>query len=222
MTLVLAAHGTRDPAGGRVIHDLADRIRRRLSTVDVRIAFADVTSPSVTEVLRSVDGPAVVVPAFLASGYHVRVDIPEQVERSGHGSVTITEPFGPAPTLVGAVHQRLVEAGWLAEPVIFAAAGSSDPRALADVRRAAELLAARTGSTVHIGYITTATPKVTDLVRGTKFAVASWLLAPGLFHRVLRDTGAKVAEPIGAHDNAVDLVIRRYRSCVPRLSRPAR
>jgi sirohydrochlorin ferrochelatase len=216
MTLILAAHGTRDPAGSLVIHELAARVRRRLPDVDVRVAFADVRSPSVTEVLAAVEGPAVVVPAFLAAGYHVRVDIPEQVAQSGHSSVTVTSPFGPAPALVAAVHERLVEAGWHDEPILLAAAGSSDPRALADVERAATLLAARTSVPVTIGYAATASPRAADLVRGRRFAVASWLLAPGLFHRILRDTGAKVvSEPIGAHANAVDLVVRRYRGAQP-------
>jgi sirohydrochlorin ferrochelatase len=179
--------------------------------VDVRVAFADVRSPSVTEVLRTVDGPAVVVPAFLASGYHVRVDIPAQVLASGHSSAVITEPFGPAPALVGAVHERLVEAGWRDSPILLAAAGSSDPQALADTRRAARLLAARTSAEVRMGYVTTAQPRVADMVRGNEF-VASWLLAPGLFHRVLAALTTRVSSPIGAHANVVDLVVRRYRS----------
>lgn len=212
MTLVLAAHGTRDPAGSRVIHDLADLVRDRLPGVDVRVAFADVRSPSVTDVLRRVDGPAVVVPAFLAAGYHVRVDIPAQVKESGRSDVPVTAPFGPSPSLVAAVHSRLLEAGWDGEPIVFAAAGSSDSRALEDVQRAARLLAFRTGVSVQVGYVTTANPRVVDIAREDT-AIASWLLAPGLFHRVVRNARASVAaEPIGAHPNAVDLVIRRYRN----------
>lgn len=213
MTLVLAAHGTRDPAGSRVISELAERVRDRLPDVDVRVAFADVCSPSVTDVLRRVDGPAVVVPAFLASGYHVRADIPAQVKESGHPLTAVTEPFGPSPSLVAVVHERLVEAGWDGEPIVLAAAGSSDSRALADVGRAAKLLHTRTGVDVQVGYVTTASPRVTDLVGDRRLAIASWLLAPGLFHRVVRDAGARVAaEPIGAHPGAVELVVRRYRN----------
>jgi sirohydrochlorin ferrochelatase len=209
VTLVLAAHGTRDPLGSEVIYSLAAKVQKRLPQ-EVVVAFADVRSPSVAEVLSAVDGPAVVVPAFLASGYHVRVDIPTQVLRSGHSSVTVTDPFGPSQAMVGAVHERLVEAGWRDSPIVLAAAGSSDPQALADVQTAARLLAARTSVPVRIGYIT-AQPRVADIVRPGDF-VASWLLAPGLFHRALRETGVPVAEPIGAHDNAVDLVLRRYSS----------
>lgn len=218
MTLVLAAHGTREPAGAEVVHTLADGVRRRLPGVPVEVAFADVLSPTVTEVVREVGGPAVVVPAFLAAGYHVRVDIPEQVTAAGRPDVVVSDSLGPTMAMVTAVHDRLLEAGWCREDdLVLAAAGSSDPSALADVRRAAILLGARTGARVRVGYIATASPKVADAVAlrsasGGRVAVASWLLAPGLFHRAAEDSGAAlVSAPIGAHPKVIDLVIRRYR-----------
>jgi sirohydrochlorin ferrochelatase len=223
VTLVLVAHGTRDPAGARVTHEIADLVRARLPRVAVEVAFADVRRPDVTSVLRGVDGPAVVVPAFLASGYHVRVDVPEQIARSGHPGVVLAEPIGPAPSLVVAAHHRLVTAGWRrGDPVVLAAAGSSDDHALADVARAAAQLSARIGSRAWIGYVTTARPSVDEAVdrsrrRGRRVAVASWLLAPGLFHRWVAASGADlVAEPIGAHPAVVDQVVRRYLTALPR------
>jgi sirohydrochlorin ferrochelatase len=80
-TLVLVAHGTRDPAGAETTEALADLVREWVP--DVRVAYADVHQPDVTSVLREVDGPAVVVPAFLAAGYHVLIDIPEQMRAAG-------------------------------------------------------------------------------------------------------------------------------------------
>ncbi|HEU5471125.1 MAG TPA: sirohydrochlorin chelatase [Actinophytocola sp.] len=210
MTLVLVAHGTRDPAGAVVIHEVARQVRTRLPGVPVRVAYADVRPPSLRSVLRSLSGPAVVVPAFLASGYHVRVDVPAQ---AGPG-VTITPPLGPAPALVAAAHDRLIAAGWTPrDTLVLAAAGSSDPRALADVHRAAVLLAARTGTPVRIGYAATAHPHITDVVSSApgRVAVCSWLLAPGRFHSVLTTTGAPViSAPIGPHPKLADLITRRY------------
>jgi sirohydrochlorin ferrochelatase len=209
MTLLLVAHGTRDPIGNLVTHDLAAAVRRRLPGVDVRVAFADVRSPNVTEALASVNGPAVVVPAFLAAGYHLRIDIPAQILAAGRPGVTMVEPLGT--DLVPVVHQRLVEAGWRGERMVLAAAGSSDPHALADVRRAARLLAARTSTEVRIGYVATAKPRVADLLTRDSF-VASWLLAPGVFHRRLTELTPRVSVPIGVHEQVVDLVVDRYRS----------
>ena len=210
MTLVLAAHGTRDPAGVRVVYELADQVRARLGGVPVEVAFADVRAPTVDSVLRSVGSPAVVVPAFLSSGYHVRTDLPAQVA----GRAPITPPLGPAPTLIAALHQRLVAAGWRpGAAVVLAAAGSSDPRAASDVRRAAALLSLRTGTPVRIGYLATAFPRLPDVVArtGGRIAIASWLLAPGLFQSaVAASDAAVIAEPLGAHPRVAELIVRRY------------
>ncbi|GDY30049.1 sirohydrochlorin chelatase [Gandjariella thermophila] len=218
MTLVLVAHGTRDPAGAVEIDAIAAALRDRLGGVAVEVAYADVRGPGVADVLRAVRGPAVVVPAFLAAGYHVRVDVPAQVADSGQDGVVVSAPLGPASALTAAVYDRLVEAGWRrGDAVVLAAAGSSDPRALADVRRAATLLSAHTGGPVRLGYVTTAAPRVPDAVAACRadgrqrVAVASWLLAPGLFQRSLADAGADVvARPIGAHPRLIDAILRRY------------
>jgi len=209
VTLVLVAHGTRDPRGAVVVEEVAALVRARLGGVRVEVAYADVRSPDVTAVVGGVDGPVVVVPAFLAAGYHVRVDVPEQIAASGHGDVVVTEPIGSA--LLPVVRERLREAGWRpGDAVVLAAAGSSDPRALADVVGVAGVLGA------EVGYIATASPTVPEAVaalkaQGRRVAVASWLLAPGLFHRRLADAGADVvAEPIGAHSRVVDAVLLRY------------
>ena len=210
MTLLLVAHGTRDPAGATVTAALASAVRHRLPDVHVSVAYADVRAPDVTTALASLPFRAVpvVVPAFLAAGYHVRVDIPEQIRRSGRAAV-LTPPLGPS--LAGAAYERLVEAGWRrGEPVALAAAGSTDPRARADVARAATRLGALTGGPVRIGYAT-GRPRIGDVAPGC--AVASWFLAPGLFHRLAAASGGRVvAEPLGAHPLVADLIARRYRA----------
>ncbi|HEX5113709.1 MAG TPA: CbiX/SirB N-terminal domain-containing protein [Pseudonocardiaceae bacterium] len=214
--LVLVTHGTREATGVLVATDIAVALRADLPGTRVHLAFTDVRAPNVTDVLRQVDGPAVVVPAFLSSGYHVRVDVPGQVARSGHPGVVLAAPPGPAAALVEAAHQRLRAAGLRRrDAVVLAAAGSSDPRALADVGRAAAQLSARTGGEVRIGYLTTAWPNLADAVAGTgrRVAVATWLLAPGLFHRRVIDCGAPViADPIGAHPLLVKELSARYRA----------
>ncbi|OLF16405.1 sirohydrochlorin chelatase [Actinophytocola xanthii] len=213
LPLLLAAHGTRDPAGARVVHEIAAGVRAALPGVRVEVAYADVRQPDVRTALDEL-GPAVVVPAFLANGYHVQVDIPEQVG----GRALVTPPFGPAAALVAAAHERLVEAGWRGEPVVLAAAGSSQWRARADVERVAALLAGRTGTEVRVGYAT-GEPRIAEVLT-EGMAVASWLLAPGLFHRIARASGAAVvAEPLGAHPRVVALTVARYRGIIESATR---
>ncbi len=209
MTLVLAAHGTRDPAGAVVVEEIAAAVRLRLPSVEVVVAYVDVRSPSLTDVLRSVDGPAVVVPAFLAAGYHVRVDVPEQILASGCSSVVVTPALGPSDPVLDAVYDRLVAAGWeRGQDVVLAAAGSSDRRAVADVHQAARRLSVLTGVDVRVGFITSAQPSVPEAIGDRPVVIASWLLAPGLFHQRLVEMGV-ASEPIGAHPRLVDLVVQR-------------
>jgi len=206
MSLVLVAHGTRDPAGLEVARCLAAALPG-----PAELAFVDVLHPPLRRVLARVPGPVTVVPAFLASGYHVRVDVPGEVTATGRRDVTITEALGPHPAVVRAAAVRLREAGWRrGDTVVLAAAGSSDPRAIADVHLAARRLSAVVGRRVRVGFLAAGTPRLADLVGGLRavgerrVAVASWLLAPGAFHRAALGCGADVvADPLGAHPAVV-------------------
>lgn len=211
-TVVLAAHGTRDPAGVAVARHLAGALSARLPGTPVLLGFVDVLGPPVREVVAGAAGPVTVLPAFLASGYHVRSDVPREVAATGRRDVTVTAALGPAPMLVSALRDRLRAAGWRSgDAVVLAAAGSSDLRAVADVRAAAGRLSALVGRRVRVGFVATGTPRVPALVAGLRaagerrVAVASWLLAPGLFHRTLGAAGADVvAAPLGAHSGVVE------------------
>lgn len=218
-TLVLAAHGTRDPAGPPVLDALATAVADA-GGVATRVAYVDVIAPTVADVLAAVAGPVVVVPAFLGAGYHVRVDLPAQVDACGRADVTVAPFLGADERLLTAVADRLGEAGWRrTDAVVLAAAGSSDARALADVDAVARALPTHLGVPVSVGYAATATPTVRDAVAAartcgaSRVALASWLLAPGLFQRRLADAGADVvAAPLGAHPAVVAAVLDRYRS----------
>ncbi|WP_190813607.1 sirohydrochlorin chelatase [Saccharopolyspora pogona] len=212
--LLLVAHGTRDPAGPRVVERLAGAAADRLR-VPVHVAYVDVIGPTVAAALSEVDGPVVALPAFLAAGYHVRTDLPEQIAASGREDVVVSAPLGPASEIIEAMLRRLVAAGWQpGDRVVFAAAGSSDERALSDVRAAARMLGRRVGRWLTPSYVTTASPATAD-VCGPADYIAPYLLAPGLFHRRLAELpAAGVAEPIGAHPDVIDLMARRYRLAV--------
>jgi sirohydrochlorin ferrochelatase len=220
--LVLLAHGTGDAAGRATIGRLLVALRDALPGTDVRMAYAGVARPQLADVLGRadpVDGPAVVVPCFLAAGYHVRVDVPGQLAELGRGDVILAEPLGPDPALLDVAVDRLHDAGVRPDDhVVLAAAGSTDPVARADLDTAAGLLAARRGAEVPVGYIAGGSPRVADVVAvertpGRRMVLATWLLAPGAFHRWLGDAGADVVtEPLGDHPGVVDVVIERYRA----------
>ncbi|CAN5145011.1 sirohydrochlorin chelatase [soil metagenome] len=219
MRPILVAHGTRKASGVTMIGELADRVSGLLGQ-RVRVAFVDVLGPTPSEVLSSLDDePAVLVPAFLSSGYHVRVDIPEHVAASGHRDVTVTHALGPCPQMVRVMCDRLIEAGYRqGDSVIMAAAGTSDRHAQRDLRVTATLLSAAIGTRVELAYAATGEPRVADAVaavreRGAKrVVVASYLLADGLFQDRLCDAGADVVtDPLGLHPGTARLIASRFR-----------
>ncbi|HEX5813038.1 MAG TPA: CbiX/SirB N-terminal domain-containing protein [Pseudonocardia sp.] len=221
--LVLVAHGSRDDKAHACVADIVDAVRTALPGVDVRLGYVDVRGPKVVDAVAGLDG-AVVVPAFLASGYHVRTDLPAQLAASGvtPDRFPVTPAVGPDPLLARAARERLAEAGWTyGDAVVLAAAGSSDAAALAEVRAAGRMLAAEVGRRVRVGFVATGAPRVDELVAGLRaagerrVAIASWLLAPGVFHTRLADAGANVvAAPLGAHPDVVAAVVARYRAAV--------
>jgi sirohydrochlorin ferrochelatase len=221
VNLILVAHGTRKSAGLEMIANLAARVGTTLQR-PVHVAFLDVLGPTPTEVLSSaamLERPTIVVPAFLSRGYHVNVDLPAHVAASEHPCVTVTDPLGPSPQMVRVVAQRLLESGWrTGDSVILAAAGTSDPTAMTDLRATATLLSAMTGARVELAFAATGSPRVADAVtamraRGARrVVVASYLLAEGLFQDRLRASGADVVtDPLGLHPGTVRFVASRFR-----------
>ncbi len=227
MTVLIAcAHGTRDPQGQEVIRELIDQVRDALG-VEVREAYVDVQDPHVAEVVSTVQcgimpgvGPAaaVVVPLLLAGGYHVHVDIARAVEH--REDVAATPALGPDARLIDMVVDRLREAGVpLDTAVVFAAAGSSDPRSQADTEAAAALLRERWLGPVEVGYAAGIAPTAADAVGRLRdqghasVAVASYLLAPGFFQRRLEEAEADwVTAPLAPDARLVEIIAERYRS----------
>ncbi|CAJ1493207.1 sirohydrochlorin chelatase [[Mycobacterium] kokjensenii] len=227
MIPVLVAHGTRRTEGVVMIGELAERVSTLL-TQPVRVAFVDVLGPSPLEVLASEahsGRPAVLVPAFLARGYHVGVDVPTHVAASGHPDVTITPSLGPDRRVAAVVAARLIEAGWRSgDSVILAAAGSSDPIARTDLTRAAAMLSGLLGEPVEVAFAATGGPGVPEAVaalrdRGaSRVVIASYLLADGLFQRRLHDAGADVVTaPLGTHPGIARVVADRFRTALTRI-----
>lgn len=233
MSLILVAHGTRRPGGVAMIQTLAAQVSSHLGrTVDV--AFVDVLGPSPSEVLsqaRSTGSPAIVVPAFLSRGYHVRTDLPAHVEASGHPNVLVTPALGPSGQIARLLGDQLMNCGWRpGDSVILAAAGTSDAHARTDLHTTATLLSALTGSRVSIGFAATGDPHVAEAVdrartharrNGARVAVASYLLADGLFQQRLHSCGADlVSQPLGTHPGLARLIANRFRRAMPPVAAP--
>lgn len=218
--LLLVAHGTRSSAGRRELGRVLVETRKKLDGVDCRLAWVDVQSPGPDRILA--DGvPTVVVPAFLARGYHVTEDVGGACRRAP-GPVALTPHLGSESEVVRAVVQRLAESGAVgafgADAVVLGAAGSRDESSLAETRALAATLARVLRVPVTAAFASTATPTVADAVAGLRaaghrrIAVATHLLAPGFFADRLAAAGADVTSPpLGGHPEIIDLLVRLYR-----------
>ena len=213
--MILVAHGTRSAAGLSTISVIAEAVSQRVGPL--RVAFVDVLGPNPAELLADAGEPAVVMPAFLAAGYHVHTDLPMRIAESGHVRTTVTRALGPDAVLAAVMRERLRQAGWCPrDAVVMAAAGSSDLRARRDVYCAAKMLADLLGE-VHLAFVATGAPRVPDVTRLLRRAgrrrifIAPYLLAEGLFHDCLSECAATgVAAPLGAHPGVVDLIAARF------------
>jgi sirohydrochlorin ferrochelatase len=194
----------------------------------VRVGFVDVLGPSPAEVLGTLrDEPTVVLPALLSTGYHVRVDLPRYVAESGHQRVTVARPLGPSPELARALLCRLIDAGWCRDDqVVLVAAGTRDPRGRGNLRHTAAALSALVGHRVSIAFAApcrdgSGYPSVPEVVAtarqagARRVALASYLLADGLFQNRLYEAGADVVSaPLGLHPAVIRLACRRRREAV--------
>jgi sirohydrochlorin ferrochelatase len=219
LPVVLAAHGTQDPGGPETVDAVARLLERQLGDRPVTVGYLDVIRPTVGDALARVDGPALVVPLLLAPGYHVDVDLPAVAAAHPH-LVVRTASVGPDPRLLDAVLDRLREAGWRpGDAVVLGAAGSSSPASAAATRQAVAELAARTGSPVVAAYASASSPTPAEAVRALRaaghrrVALATYLLAPGLFAQRMREAGADVvSDPIGTAPALLEVVHARIRT----------
>src|SRR5699024_7091636 len=106
--LLLVAHGTRSATGRRELSRVLLETRKRLA-VDCRMAWVDIQTPGPDRVLADAV-PTVVVPLFLARGYHVVEDVAGACRRAP-GPVSLTPHLGEEPEVVRALVQRLAAAG---------------------------------------------------------------------------------------------------------------
>lgn len=237
-TLLLVAHGSRDPRFADTAYRVRAAVAQRIPHVDVELSFLDLNTPLVADALTELDSDCVVVPLLLAPGYHSEVDLPGIIaDADNPTAVSITDVVGRAG-LVGSLADRLTEAG-LAEGdgIIVTAVGSSNPTADRVVRRTALQLSTRLHRPVEVVYATqlgTGDIRLRNAVRrlhkagSTRIVLSPYFLSAGLLterveaalDRLVPD--ALVAGPIGTHHALIDAVIGCYRSATrqPRQAPP--
>lgn len=225
--LVLAAHGSRDPRSAANARAVANQIRFMRPGLRVRVAFCDLNSPRIPDVLTP---DAVVTPFLLADAHHAQVDIPHQIASSGVPARQ-AEVLGEDDRLVAVMRQRLAESGVGAHDpergVIVVAIGSTHAAANARTEKVADKLsagsqwAATTMAFATGGGLSPAEAAVQLRRRGARrLIIVPWFLAPGLLtDRVAKYAAAEsipMAAPLGAHRLVAETVLDRFDTAIAR------
>ncbi|KAA1245092.1 sirohydrochlorin chelatase [Mycobacterium simiae] len=226
-TLILTAHGSKDPRSAANARAIAAELTSMRPRLDVQLAFLELAEPSFADALTALPNGrrAVVSPLLLASAYHARRDIPNQIERAGVRGIRQADVLGEDDRLVSVLRERLAELRVCPLDhdlgVVVVAIGSSNAAANARTAQvAAKLAEGSRWAGATIAFATRPEPSVAAAVaqlrrRGARrLVIAPWFLAPGLItDRVwnyARDNGIAMAQPLGAHRLVAETLLDRY------------
>ncbi|WP_036450246.1 sirohydrochlorin chelatase [Mycobacterium marinum] len=224
--LVLTAHGSRDPRSSANARAVAARVARMRPDLDVRLAFCELNSPGLVEVLNGCSGDAVVTPLLLANGYHAGIDIPTQIA-SCRESLRVRQAnvLGTDDRLVSVLRQRVTALGVSrfddSLGVLVVAIGSSNAAVNSHTAQVGPKLAEGTRwAAVATAFATHPPAALAEAVsrlrrRGAhRVVVAPWFLAhgrlPDRVQRFAADTGLAMAAPLGAHRLVAETVLDRF------------
>ncbi|MFJ6512364.1 sirohydrochlorin chelatase [Streptomyces sp. NPDC091406] len=212
-TLLVIAHGSRDPRHAATVHALTERVRAERPGLRVETAFLEFNAPSVPRVLERLAAEGadevVALPLLLTRAFHAKTDIPsvlrEARARLPRLHIRQADVLGPSPLLNATLGRRLREAG--VRPgdlprtgLVLASAGSSDPEAIAVIAEIARELRHTGWCAVRPAFASALLPRTEDVVRELRaegmerVAVAPYVIAPGR----LPDRIAAGAEAAGA------------------------
>ncbi|SCF90151.1 sirohydrochlorin chelatase [Streptomyces sp. Cmuel-A718b] len=233
-TLLVIAHGSRDPRHAATVHALTERVRAERPGLRVETAFLEFNAPSVPRVLERLAAQGadevVALPLLLTRAFHAKTDIPsvlrEARARLPRLRIRQADVLGPSPLLNATLGRRLREAG--VRPgdlprtgLVLASAGSTDPEAIAVIAEIARELRHTGWCAVRPAFASALLPRTEDAVRELRaegvdrVAVAPYVIAPGrLPDRIAAGAeaaGADVlADVLGPAPELARLLLRRF------------
>lgn len=234
--LVLAVPGAACQASDDLAAKIAASASGSCPGVAVRAGYLEGTQGHLAAVLRALRSgggvpTAVVVPMLTGPHPGAEAALGHAVAEAGV-PVILTGPLGPHPLLGEVLHARLAEAGLaragrmrhmsivdVAEGVVVGVAGAAGPVAVQEAGIVSVLLASRLAIPVvpaslgHVASVREAAARLRD-ARATRLALAPCVIGPEVTHDELAaaaaETGARCAQPLGAHHALGQLVAMRY------------
>lgn len=235
--LLLVGHGTRSPAGVAQFGELLASVRRRLPGTPVAGGFLELAYPPLTQAVADLVTAGCtrigVVPLVLVAGGHAKGDVPGALarERERYPGVRFDygRPLGTHPALLEILAERVDALLGTAErsttAVVFAARGTTDPDANAEVARAARLFEEGRGlAGVEVAFASLARPGVPAALERCRrlgyprAIVATYFLFDGVLPaRVAAQAaagGAGATPVLGPQAPVVDLAVLRWREAL--------
>lgn len=222
-TMVLAADGTTDAHRKEALEDLAAAVAGR-GEAPVVTAFG--SGSELNRVVDSVDGPLVVVPAFVAGGDLASAESFAALDLAERFDACATAPLGAVPSIVADLVRRLEESGRRpGDGIVLAADGTTDHEERRQVTTVARMLSRRVQSPVQIGFLTAWAPSVSDAMQrlrrngNRQVSVVAWQLVDGAGHDRLRELdAAHVTEPLWPSALITDTLLAQHRAAKARLA----
>lgn len=232
--MILLGYGSADPRVADVSHAVRSDVLEIRPELDVSVAVLDHGSPSglqvVNKLVKRGAHEVVFVPLLLSDAFHGHAEVPALVAQvqAAHPDLAViaSRPIGPEAQLLSVVDRRLREelrSRRISEldGLVFAAAGSTDPRSNALVARRARQWASHHRLPCVTAFATASGPTTGEAVRTLRtqgrrhIAVGSWFLSPGHLytHQAELALGAgavAVSAPLGAQPEIAETALARY------------
>ncbi|MBM3226518.1 MAG: hypothetical protein FJZ47_22365 [Candidatus Tectomicrobia bacterium] len=214
--IVLAGHGSRDPAGIREFEQLVALMRERAGARRLDYGYLEFASPTIAEAVQaSITAGSrriVVVPALLFAATHAKNDMPGELHLLQQTFPNRELHFGAAldlhPLLLRLAQQRIIEAeGQAAQYIrradtclVVVGRGTSDPDANSEIAKLCRMLEEGMGfGASFVCYSGTARPLVADGLRVAarlgyrRMLVLPFLLFDGVLVKRIYDAAATLA-----------------------------
>jgi sirohydrochlorin cobaltochelatase len=211
--LLVAGHGTRDPAGVAAFTALTRRVAAEAGRrgADVAGGFIELSAPAVRDAVAGLVSRGhksmVAVPLMLSAAGHSKGDVPAALVREAARHPGLSwrygRPLGPHPVLVQLLAERIAAAGGGLTPphaVLVVGRGSTDPDGNADVCKAARLLwEGRDYEFTETAFVSLARPGVAEGLErcrrlgARRIVVARYFLFPGVLPDRVTEQAAEYA-----------------------------
>jgi len=224
-SIVIAAHGSRDPAGISECEALIKLMQARAPGRHIGHGYLEFASPTITEAVETmIEAGArriVMLPALLFAATHAKNDMPSELAMLKHDFPDVAFHFGAAlglhPSLLRLSQQRIVDAEARSDRtakrsdacLVVVGRGTTDPDANSEVSKLARMLEEGLGfGASFVCYAGTAQPAVADgLLTAARLGHQRIVVFPYfLFDGVLVKRISSAAEALKARYSQIEVI----------------